>query len=110
MLKFSSPKRIIGDDRLYINLFLLFILAVELQGKSKVEQLCKVKGEVHYADCRSEGKSKEACKLEAELAHHGCFLERAELQQKINSIKAKSKGSVSGKLLEKLLAFGLKAI
>jgi hypothetical protein len=110
MLKCSPPKRFIGGEPLRINLCLLLILALELQGKSKVEQFCKVKGEVYYADCRTEGKDKDSCKLEAEIAHHSCFLERAELQQKINSIKSKSKGSVSGKVLEKVLGFGLKAL
>ena len=110
MLKCSLPKRFIGVKQLRSNLCLLLMLALELQGKSKVEQFCKVKGEVHYADCRTEGKDKESCKLEAEIAHHSCFLERAELQKKINSIKSKAKGSISGKVLEKVLGFGLKAL
>jgi hypothetical protein len=95
---------------LFSKLSLLFILGVELQGKSKLEQFCKIKGEVHYADCRTEGKNKGTCKLEAELAHHSCFVERAELQQKINSIKTNAKGATSGKILQKLLALGAKAL
>ena len=92
-----------------IRLFLLFALAAELHGKSKVEQLCKFKREVHYADCRTEGKNKESCKIEAEVAHHQCSLERAQLQQKINSVRSKVKSSISGKVLQKLLALGVKA-
>ena len=92
-----------------IRLLLLFALTTVLNGKSKVEKLCKFKREVHYADCRTEGKNKESCKLEADVAHHRCHLERAELQQKINSIRSKAKSSISGKVLEKLLAIGTKA-
>ena len=95
---------------MFTKLSILFILGLNLQGKSKVEQFCKIKGEVHYAGCRTEGRGKGTCKLEAELAHHSCIVERAELQQKINSIKTNAKGATSGKILQKLLALGAKAL
>ncbi len=95
---------------MFTKLSILLILGLNLQAKSKEEQFCKIKGEVHYADCRTEGKNKGTCKLEAELAYHSCFVERAELQQKINSIKTNAKAVTSGKILQKLLALGAKAL
>lgn len=92
-----------------VRLLLLFALTTALSGKSKVEQLCKLKREVLYADCRTEGKDKESCKIEADLSRHRCMLERVELQQKINSIRATVKSSFKGKVLKKLLALGANA-
>lgn len=91
-------------------LSLFLVLVTTLQGESKVEELCKLSGAVRYSDCRAEGKDKQTCKLEAEVEHHTCFLKKMELQQKIQSIKAKEKGSFSGRLVQRLSTLAAMAL
>lgn len=106
----SHDKACEGSPIMLVRLIVFVVLVTPLSAKSLLERFCKAKREVAYADCRSEGRSKDSCRLEAETGLHSCMLDRIELQRKLLAAKQSGKESLTGKVFKRLLTIGLKAI